>query len=80
MASIRRCLQTNLGAADNPLPGTGASRGIAIGPANLMGMRLLIAERWILRSDREAEAARLDMALAGARAEISITTSGGSGQ
>lgn len=52
--------------------GTGASRGIAIGPAYLMGMRLLIAERRILRNDREAEAARLDAALAAAEAQLEL--------
>ena len=42
--------------------GVGASRGIAIGPAYLTGVRVTVAERRILRHDREAELARLDTA------------------
>ncbi|HET6149197.1 MAG TPA: phosphoenolpyruvate--protein phosphotransferase [Polyangia bacterium] len=52
--------------------GTGASRGIAIGPAYLMDMRLVIAERRILRNDREAEVARLDAALAAAEEQLDL--------
>ncbi len=52
--------------------GTGASRGIAIGPAYLMGMRLVVVERRILNNQREAEAARLDRALAGAEAQLDL--------
>ena len=43
--------------------GLGASRGIAIGPAYLTDMRVSVAERRILRHDRESELARLASAL-----------------
>jgi phosphoenolpyruvate-protein kinase (PTS system EI component) len=46
------------------LVGVGASRGIAIGPAHVLAIRAVIVERRILRSDREAERARLDGAVA----------------
>jgi phosphotransferase system enzyme I (PtsI) len=52
--------------------GTGTSRGIAIGPAYLMDVRLVIAERRILRNDREAEVARLDAALAAAQEQLDL--------
>jgi len=42
--------------------GVGASRGIAVGPAHLTEVRVSVAERRILRHDREAELARLDTA------------------
>jgi phosphoenolpyruvate-protein phosphotransferase (PTS system enzyme I) len=42
--------------------GVGASRGIAIGPAHLTEVRVAVAERRILRHDREAELARLEAA------------------
>jgi phosphotransferase system enzyme I (PtsI) len=45
------------------LRGVGASRGLAIGPAHLSDMRVVIAERRILRNDRDAEVARLQAAL-----------------
>jgi len=48
------------------LEGIGASRGIAIGVAHVMEIRAVIAERRILRSDREAERSRLDKAVAAA--------------
>jgi phosphotransferase system enzyme I (PtsI) len=44
--------------------GEGASRGIAIGPAHLLEVRVAVAERRILRNDREAELARLEASLA----------------
>src|SRR3954468_1848165 len=52
--------------------GTGASRGIAVGPAYLMDVRLVIAERRILRNDREAEVARLDAAVAAAEEQLEL--------
>jgi phosphotransferase system enzyme I (PtsI) len=52
------------------LGGVGASRGIAIGPAHVMEIRAVIAERRILRSDREAERVRLDSAVASAEAQL----------
>lgn len=42
--------------------GMGASQGIALGPAHLMQIRVSVAERRILRHDREAELARLETA------------------
>lgn len=52
--------------------GTGASRGIAIGSAHLMDVRLVIAERRILRNDRAAELGRLDVALATAEEQLDL--------
>lgn len=52
--------------------GTSASRGIAVGPAYLMDVRLVIAERRILRNDRAAEAARLDTALAATEEQLDL--------
>ena len=52
------------------LDGVAASRGIAIGPAHIMEIRAVIAERRILRSDREAERARLDNAVASADGQL----------
>ena len=46
--------------------GTGASRGIAIGPAHLVDVRLVIAERRILDHELESELVRLETALAAA--------------
>ncbi|HSZ82710.1 MAG TPA: phosphoenolpyruvate--protein phosphotransferase [Polyangia bacterium] len=54
------------------LQGTSAARGIAIGPAFLMDMRLVIAERRVLRNDREAEVARLESALLAAEAQLDL--------
>jgi phosphotransferase system enzyme I (PtsI) len=45
------------------LRGSGASRGLAIGPAYLSSIRVVIAERRILRNDRDAELARLQAAI-----------------
>lgn len=42
--------------------GVSASRGISIGPAYLTAVRVSVAERRILRHDREAELARLEAA------------------
>jgi phosphotransferase system enzyme I (PtsI) len=50
--------------------GTGASRGIAIGPAHLMDARVVIAERRILRNDRDAELLHLEAGLAAADAQL----------
>lgn len=44
--------------------GLSASGGIAIGPASLADVQVVITERRILRSDRPAEEARLDDAIA----------------
>jgi phosphotransferase system enzyme I (PtsI) len=52
------------------LCGAGASRGIAIGPAHLLEVRVVIAERRILRSDREVEGARLESAIAAAEGQL----------
>ena len=54
------------------LQGTSAARGIAIGPAFLLDMRLVIAERRVLRNDREAEVARLETALSSAEAQLNL--------
>jgi phosphoenolpyruvate-protein phosphotransferase (PTS system enzyme I) len=43
--------------------GIGASGGVALGPAHLMRARVAVAERRILRADRETELARLSAAL-----------------
>lgn len=40
----------------------GASQGLALGPAHLMHIRVSVAERRILRHDRDAELARLEAA------------------
>jgi len=50
--------------------GTGASRGIAIAPAHLMDVRVVIAERRILLNDVDAEIARLEAALAAAAGQL----------
>ena len=52
------------------LVGESASRGIAIGPAHLLELRVLVTERWILRSDRDAEVTRLDSAVAAADGQL----------
>ena len=46
----------------NRLRGMGASQGIALGSAHLMQIRVSVAERRILRHDRDAELARLETA------------------
>ena len=50
--------------------GFGAARGIAIGPARLTDARLVIAERRILRADRDAELMHLEAGLAAADAQL----------
>ena len=50
--------------------GIGASRGIAIGPAHLMAVRIEIAARRILRNDRDAELGHLEAALVAADAQL----------
>src|SRR4249920_1586310 len=50
--------------------GIGASRGIAIGPAHLTEVRVSVAERRILRHDREAELARLETASESAEQQL----------
>jgi phosphoenolpyruvate-protein phosphotransferase (PTS system enzyme I) len=50
--------------------GVSASGGIAIGPAYLADVRVVITERRILRSDRPAELARLDDAIEVAAGQI----------
>jgi phosphotransferase system enzyme I (PtsI) len=50
--------------------GVGASRGIAIGPAHLTEVRVSVAERRILRHDREAELARLETASLAAEQQL----------
>ena len=52
------------------LRGIGASRGIAIGPAQLMDVRLVIAERRILLADVDSELARLEVALRDADGQL----------
>lgn len=52
------------------LGGVAAARGIAIGPSHLLEVRVVIAERRILRSDRDAEVARLDAAMAAADGQL----------
>ncbi|MBN2577267.1 MAG: phosphoenolpyruvate--protein phosphotransferase [Deltaproteobacteria bacterium] len=52
------------------LGGECASRGIAIGPAHLLEVRVVIAEQRILRSDREAECARLEGAVVAADGQL----------
>ncbi len=54
----------------NVLAGVGASRGIAIGPAHVLAIRTVIAERRILRSARASERARLDKAIASADEQL----------
>jgi phosphotransferase system enzyme I (PtsI) len=50
--------------------GVGASRGIAIGPARLTDARVVIAERRILRADRDAELMHLEAGIAAADAQL----------
>jgi phosphoenolpyruvate-protein phosphotransferase (PTS system enzyme I) len=50
--------------------GIGASRGIAIGPAHLLELRVVVAERRILRNDRDAELARLEASVASADKQL----------
>jgi phosphotransferase system enzyme I (PtsI) len=50
--------------------GEGASRGIAIGPAHLSEVRVVVAERRILRNDRDAELARLETSVASADKQL----------
>ena len=52
------------------LKGVGASRGLAIGPAHLLASRVTVAERRILRGDREAELARFAAAVLDADAQL----------
>jgi phosphotransferase system enzyme I (PtsI) len=50
--------------------GEGASRGIAIGPEHLSEVRVVVAERRILRNDRDAELARLETSVASADRQL----------
>ena len=50
--------------------GVSASGGIAIGPAHLIDVRVVVSERRILRSGRDAELARLDEAIAAAEQQL----------
>jgi phosphoenolpyruvate-protein phosphotransferase (PTS system enzyme I) len=50
--------------------GEAASRGIAIGPAHLLEVKVAISERRILRNDRDAELARLERAIATADEQL----------
>jgi phosphotransferase system enzyme I (PtsI) len=65
--------------------GVGASRGIAIGPAHVTEVRVSVAERRILRHDREAELARLETASSAAEQQLDrlrrqlVTVPGGTG-
>jgi phosphotransferase system enzyme I (PtsI) len=52
------------------LGGESASQGIAIGPTHLLELRVVVAERWILSSDRAAEVARLESAVATADGQL----------
>jgi len=52
------------------LRGVCASRGIAVGPAHLMAVRVAIAERGILRNDREAELAHLEAGVVSAENQL----------
>ena len=52
------------------LRGTGASRGIAIGPAQLMDVRVVIAERRIPLGEVDAELARFEAALGDADKQL----------
>jgi phosphotransferase system enzyme I (PtsI) len=52
------------------LKGVGATEGVAIGPAHLMVARVTVAERRILRADRETELARLTTALVAADEQL----------
>jgi phosphotransferase system enzyme I (PtsI) len=52
------------------LGGDSASRGIAIGQVHLLEVRLVVTERRILRSDREAEVARLEGAVVAAEGQL----------
>jgi phosphotransferase system enzyme I (PtsI) len=50
--------------------GVAASRGIAIGPAHVMEVRVAIAERRILRNDRDAELAHLETGVVAAERQL----------
>jgi phosphoenolpyruvate-protein phosphotransferase (PTS system enzyme I) len=50
--------------------GISASGGVAVGPAHLMVARVAVAERRILRADRETEQVRLTAALAAADEQL----------
>jgi phosphotransferase system enzyme I (PtsI) len=50
--------------------GESGARGIATGPAHLLEVRVVVTERRILRSDRDAEVARLGSALAAADGQL----------
>jgi phosphoenolpyruvate-protein phosphotransferase (PTS system enzyme I) len=52
------------------LKGVAATEGVAIGPAHLMIARVTVAERRILRADRETELARLTTALGDADEQL----------
>jgi phosphotransferase system enzyme I (PtsI) len=52
------------------LRGVGASRGIAVGPAHVMAVRVAIAERRILRNDRDAELAHLETGVVAAESQL----------
>ena len=52
------------------LDGECASRGIAIGPAHLLELRVVIAKQRILRSERETERARFDGAVVAADGQL----------
>ncbi|HTB60980.1 MAG TPA: phosphoenolpyruvate--protein phosphotransferase [Polyangia bacterium] len=56
--------------AGRHLKGIAASGGVAIGPAHLLVSRAAVAERRILRGDREAELARLTTALRAADEQL----------
>ena len=50
--------------------GAGASRGIAVGAAHVMEVRVVIAERRILRNDRDAELAHLETGVVSAEHQL----------
>jgi phosphotransferase system enzyme I (PtsI) len=56
--------------AGRHLKGTGASGGLAIGPVHLLVARVSVAERRILRADRETELAHLTTALGAADEQL----------
>jgi phosphotransferase system enzyme I (PtsI) len=66
----------------NRLRGLGAAKGIAIGPAYLTEIRVSVAERRILRHDRQGEVARLGAAIDAAEQQLDrlrrqLTSNGG---
>jgi phosphotransferase system enzyme I (PtsI) len=66
----RRAYLPELTIARRGLKGVGATEGVAIGPAHLMVARVMVAERRILRADRDAELARLGAALQAADEQL----------